>query len=272
MPALPEDTSSYSPTASAISSPPTLPRTPLFSSPNRIQPQTTIVEGMASTIHTDQRLASLAGATARRTAANSFVVAIEIMSNENSILDIIGNPTMLCMWCDAVPSLIVTECNASARRDRQHDAEWMEATTPNVIPPPNSSCMYALFRTIQSSLGFPSFGRITMLVERQRKQVAVTVGTFDGGIDVYHKLEVQPLSGGKVRVTDDVRLQFNDESGTWSSLQLFFLPDLGDHMNQAVSSMARLRFLVERGENPARIGYTPPVLPNDDGDDMTPLL
>jgi hypothetical protein len=198
------------------------------------------------------------------------VVAIEIMSNENSILDILGNPTMLSLWCDAVPSLVVTECSASSRRDRQQDAEWMEATTPYVIPPPNSSCVYSLFRTIQSSLGFPSFGRITMLVERQRKQVAVTVGTLDGGIDVYHKLAVQSLSGGKVRVTDEVRLQYADERSSWSSLQSIFLPDLGDHMNQAVSSMARLRFLVERGENPACVGYTPPILPDDD--DMAPLL
>ncbi len=109
-----------------------------------------------------------------------------------------------------------------------------------------------------------------MLVERQRKQVAVTVGTLDGGIDVYHKLAVQSLSGGKVRVTDEVRLQYADERSSWSSLQSIFLPDLGDHMNQAVSSMARLRFLVERGENPACVGYTPPILPDDD--DMAPLL
>lgn len=193
------------------------------------------------------------------------------MSADNSVMDVLGNPTVLSMWCDAIPSLIVTECSESSRGigtedGREYDAEWMEATTPYVIPPPNASCIYSLFRTVQSSLGFPTFGRVTMLVERQRGQVALTIGTFDGGIDVFHKLQVQPLVGGKVRVTDEVRLQCEEED-TWCSLQSVFLPNLADYMNQAVSSMARLRFLVESGES---FGYIPPVLGNDDA--MVPLL
>ena len=97
----------------------------------------------------------------------------------------------------------------------------------------------------------------------------MTIGTFDGGIDVFHKLQIQALVGGKVRVTDEVRLQCEDE-GTWcNSLQSVVLPNVGDYMNQAISSMARLRFLVERGGETC--GYAPPVLAAAD-DDMVPLL
>lgn len=247
----------------------TLPSRPLIatrlplSTISMMQSQATILDGMTS--HTEQRLASLAGATARRTSTNSFEVTIE-MSGGNSAMDILGNPSFLALWCDAIPSLVVTQWSEGPRgtteQGREYDAEWMEGTTPYLIPPPNSSCMYCLLRTIQSSFGFPTFGRITMFVERQRCQVSLTIGTFDGGIDVSHTLRVEPLVGGKVRVTDEVRLLSED---TWSVFQSVFLPNVGDYMNQAVSSMARLRFLVERGGETC--GYIPPSL-----GDMAPLL
>lgn len=260
LPVLPEDTPTSSPTEP--SSPPIVPR---FHQPmSMMQSQATILEGISS--HTEQRLASLAGAAAKRTSTNSFEVAIE-MSCGNSVMDVLGNPTLLPLWCDAVPSLIVTQCSegsqGAAGTDREYDAEWLEATTPYLVPPPNSSCIYSLIRTVQSSFGFPTFGRVTLFVERHRNQVGLTIGTFDGGLEVFHKLRVQPLLGGKVRLTDEVRLQF-EEYSTWSALQSVFLPNLGDYMNQACSSMARLRFLVESGET---FGYTPPTL-----GDMEPLL
>jgi hypothetical protein len=116
-----------------------------------------------------------------------------------------------------------------------------------------------------------------MFVERQRGRVGLTVGPFCGGIEVSHNLKIlSEEDGGKIRIVDDVKLRRlgsdeNDEShfcGVMDILEKCYLPRLDDFMDQVLSSMARLRFLVEKGEEHS-------VYVEASGDDTTactPLL
>ena len=118
---------------------------------------------------------------------------------------------------------------------------------------------------MSAALGFPCYGKITMFVERQRGQVGLTIGPFPGQIEVSHKLKIQaPTTDAKsqhqqhlsrIRIVDEVRVQKDtddDESvsfcGIFDALEKLLLPTVEDYMDQVLSSMARLRFLVENGE------------------------
>jgi hypothetical protein len=93
----------------------------------------------------------------------------------------------------------------------------------------------------------------------------LTIGTFAGGVEVSHKLKIEQVSDRKVRIFDDVRLkrESGDMScGCWEAFEKAFLPTVDDYMDQVLSSMARLRFLVENGETNS--GYMPPTV-NDEG-------
>ena len=245
--------------------------------------QQTIVAAAASSPSSprspERRMASLAGATATRTSDASFTVAVELSSSSPSssseqqhtvrdVMDVVGNPDWLPLWCDAIPSLIITSSSEGAagretnntRPDRQYEGEWIEATTTTLIPPNNTSCLYHSSRLVRKVLGFPMYGSIVMFVERQRGQMGLTMGPFAGGVTVSHKLRVEPLLSNRFRIVDQVQLQRQDEAsfcGLWDAMSRVILPTVDDYMDQVLSSMARLRFLVENGGETA--GYMPPT-------------
>jgi hypothetical protein len=212
-----------------------------------------------------RRMASLAGATASRTGETSFQVSVDIATtcSIQDVMDIVGNPDLLKMWCDPVPDLVITRSSEGARTeanrqqpqsDREYEGEWVEATTAQLVAPPNTSCVYRTSRGVSSLLGFPTYGRITMFVERQRGQVGLTIGPFPGNMEVLHKIRIQQLANRKIRIVDDARIQRDmgepevSLCGLMEVVERCLLPAVDDYMDQVLSSMARLRFLVENGE------------------------
>jgi hypothetical protein len=212
----------------------------------------------------ERRLASLAGATASLTGDYSFEVSVDVTATVTDVMDVVGNPDLLRLWCDPVSnSLVITSSSEGARNaanlrsreeGREYEGEWIEATTSRLIPPTNTSCLYSTSAALSRTLGFPSYGKIAMFVERQRGQVSLTLGRFAGGMEVSHRLTVSQLSSGgnKVRVVDDARVRKADSEasccGMLEWLETCLLPTAEDYMDQVLSSMARLRFLVENGE------------------------
>lgn len=241
----------------------------------------------------ERRLASLAGATAVTTGDNAFTVAVELQCGSTTItdvLDVLGNPDFLRLWCDPIRSLVIVSSsegarNAAERRQqpsafafaahdrhdhndypsnnrREYEGEWIEATSPGLVSPGSSNGNggdWMLWQQLPTLLGFPTYGKVTMFVERVAGRVGLTLGPFPGDIHVSHKLRVTQLEGsGKIRIEDSVRLRKSDNDdedgnciafcGIFSVLQRCFLPTTEDYIDQVLSSMARLRFLVENGE------------------------
>jgi hypothetical protein len=228
-------------------------------------------------------MASLAGATSTTTGANSFTVAVDIAATGTNaardVMDILGNPDLLKLWCDPIHALVITKSSEGAQNaanrgnlqqqqqqnqyerqtsDREYEGEWIEATTP-ALEAPKAGYMQRASDTLAFYLGFPTYGKVTMFVERQRGRVGLTVGPFTGGIEVSHNLKIlsEEDGSGKIRIVDDVKLRRlgssdDDEPhfcGVLNILEKCYLSSLDDFMDQVLSSMARLRFLVERGEN-----------------------
>jgi hypothetical protein len=270
----------------------------------------------ASNNSNERRLAELVGASVAVSGVNTFTVSINLSAISSSpisasglnlvpesrgmnqslleqqsamkeaILDVIGNPDLLRLWCDAIPSstsLIIVRSSEGARNaidrsrpadaNREYEGEWIEAICrPGFVVPPkssssrtrNCSAMGRYFMEWSSSLsalmGCPrTSGAVTMFVERRAGLVSVTLSPFPGNVQVIHRIKVSSLSNGKIRVEDTVRLRRDDDdqipmsiftccSSLCEALQQCFLPALDDYVDQALSSMARLRFLIENGE------------------------
>jgi hypothetical protein len=211
----------------------------------------------------ERRLASLAGATVHRTGDDSFVVSVEVAgtSSIRDVMDILGNPEYLTSWCDPVRDFILTRSSEGARDfenenvSRVYEGEWMQGTCSHLILPKNTSCMYSTSRIVTCALGFPTYGKISLFVERQLGQMGLTVGPFPGATETTHKIRVSTNEqNGKIRIVDEVRLQkdstesFSSCYGIWGSIESLLLPTVDDYVDQVLSSIARLRFLIENGD------------------------
>ncbi len=145
----------------------------------------------------------------------------------------------------------------------QYDGEWIEATTCDLVSPSGhgGASLFDTLRTFWNCLGFPSYAKITMFVERLRGQVGLTVGPFPGGITCSHTFTVMQNEQNEmnaVTVMDTVRISVDDDEDVSQSLYLCgacsmaikkcFLPTMKGYMDQSSSSLSRLRVLVEHGE------------------------
>jgi hypothetical protein len=199
----------------------------------------------------------------------SFEVSMDIHGpcTTQGVMRILGNPELLKMWCDPIQTLIVTSSSDSSRESsgqiqadngREYEGEWIEATTTALESPPSSvGFIYSAGQAVLDTLGFATYGRITMFVERQRGHVGLTVGPFSGGMRASHTISVFE-EGGRIRIVDRVRL--NQEEEQLSISNMFFcgaldscfssclLPSVSGYMDQVATSMARLRLLVADGE------------------------
>jgi hypothetical protein len=216
----------------------------------------------------------------------SFEVSMTLKQNctVEGVMRILGNPELLRLWCDPIETLIVTssstegtvecsnndeaaprrnadESNRNSGRPREYEGEWIEATTTALGSPPSSvGFFYSTGQFIMETLGFASYGRITMFVERRRGHVGLTVGPFHGGISASHSISVSCDSnnGGRVKIVDRVRLVRDEEdvsiasffmcSAFDSCLSRCVLPSVVGYLNQVTTSMARLRLLVENSD------------------------
>jgi hypothetical protein len=267
----------------------------------------------------ERRLATLAGATATRTGAASFRVSLDLSpscSSVRDVMDVVGNPDLLVLWCDPVTDLVVTRSSEGARdhslsgrnptivtgpnslhshhasqsdatsssaaSGREYEGEWTEATTSRLMSPPNTSCVYSTSRAVSAALGFPSFGKLVMFVERSRGQVSLTVGPFPGRIEILYKIRVDSVAGGRIRIAFDVALRPAASSdsyervcmcGIWDWVEKCLLPSTDDYMDQTLRSAAMLRFLVENGEGRTMADESfPSGHPDFNGVSTEPLL
>lgn len=198
---------------------------------------------------------------------DSFQVSMKIDQpcTVAKVMEIIGNPAYLKMWCDPIKTLVVVNSTDTGvfgqlERDREYEGEWIEATTTTLDSPPCSvSYMHQLGNMILETVGLGSHGEITMFVERSRGKVSLTVGPFAGGIHVSHTISILGEEGGLIRVVDRVRIQEREEDFSFGRSMFFggvldscfsscLLPQLGHYMDQVKTSMARLQILVEIGE------------------------
>jgi hypothetical protein len=137
--------------------------------------------------------------------------------------------------------------------------------------------------TLAACAGFPCHGKVTLFVERPVQKVSLTLGPLAGNVQVCHSFTVTPIvcpkaprlrdgSAGsstwnrhdnngvaesvvKIRIVDTVRLlPYSDRNGDantvsccglWSDASWSCGVPLQDYMDQTVSSLVRLRFLVE---------------------------
>jgi hypothetical protein len=295
LPVLPEEQSVLSSDSLILSSyhflPNTGPTSPLSAAPLSSSFSAGTNVTASNSMSAERRMASLAGATAKQTGINSFSVTVDIAATRTGgtgthnaaqdVMDILGNPDLLKLWCDPIHALVITKSSEGAQNaanrghlqqqnqhqhqrqtsDREYEGEWIEATTP-ALEAPKAGYMQRASSMLAFYLGFPTYGKVTMFVERQRGRVGLTVGPFCGGIEVSHNLKIlSEEDGGKIRIVDDVKLRRlgsdgssstdDDEShfcGVVDILEKCYLPRLDDFMDQVLSSMARLRFLVEKGE------------------------
>ena len=208
----------------------------------------------------------------------TFEVSMTLNGTIQGVMRILGDPQLLRLWCDPIEALVVTSSSTessanespsprrSAERpnnerdtDREYDGEWIEATTTALGSPPSSiGFLYGVGQSVMESLGFASYGRITMFVERRHGRVGLSIGPFHGGISASHAITVSidgTNKSGQVKVTDRVRLVKDEQDVSLSSffmcgafescLGQCVLPSIGGHMNQVMTSMARFKLLAE---------------------------
>lgn len=202
----------------------------------------------------------------------------------DDVMDIISNADLLSLWCNPIETLIVisnssddspiadnlnTNTNAARRSPdrtdpesvREYEGEWIEATTSVLESPSTSlSFIFNAGQRLLESLGFSSYGRITMFVERRRGHVGLTIGPFHGGIHASHTIHVSEdtNNSGSIRIVDRVRLTRDEEvlpligflgcGAVGSCLSHCLLPSIVGYVDQVTTSMARLLLLLENND------------------------
>ncbi|KAK1741376.1 hypothetical protein QTG54_007854 [Skeletonema marinoi] len=184
------------------------------------------------------------------------------------------------------------EDNHNYNNVRQYDGEWIEISSSLLALPSDariSSCLRATSVGIRKLIGFPARVRSMMFVERSAGRVGLTLGPYPDrlfhGTMAHHTFHLSVMAGDeeygvgmggqKIVIMDEVRLQREgDEVGLngkrngycycalfrvffalfeWITV-LWYQPDLASYMAQTISSMEKLRTLIERGESAAHAG------------------
>ena len=231
--------------------------------PPQLDAQTATGNGQARrTRSLDHSVLRRTGVAVRQLDPTSFEVSIDLSPGcaVDDVMEVVANPAYLVLWCESIRSLVITNSSEGARdaanrggtssNDRQYEGEWIEATTTDLVSPPSASdCFYSTSKAMWNYVGFPSnYGTISMFVERQRGRVGLSLGPFAGDVTVSHSFSVANMN-----IIDTVTLSRGASStellcGIFDCLESLFLPTVKGYMDQVVSSMIRLRLLVETGE------------------------
>lgn len=267
--------------------------TPLLTETNNTSNQinsASHVNRLLSSDYIQQHHANIALERARETVQiridddESFEVSVLLGGSSpctvDDVMDVISNADLLSLWCDPIETLIVisnssddspmavnVNTNANAARMspdrtdpesvREYEGEWIEATTSVLESPSTSlSFIFNAGQRLLESLGFASYGRITMFVERRRGHVGLTIGPFHGGIHASHTIHVSEdtNNSGSIRIVDRVRLTRDEEVGfvgygvVGSCLSHCLLPSIVGYVDQVTTSMARLLLLLENND------------------------
>ena len=197
--------------------------------------------------------------------------------------------------------------------NREYDGQWVEISTPPLTIPSDSRIsgyMRAVRVGMRSLIGFPVRIKSMIFVERSCGRIGMTLGPYpDGylctsGTTAYHTFTIRQRDDEEsndgnrkcVVISDEVRLQRDVDSdfngtvrnccvctfvrfifGFLNVLFRWYQPDLASYMQQTISSMEKLRSLVERGESAAYSSSGEVIIDGDHGSevgrvDETPLL
>ena len=210
-------------------------------------------------------------------------------------------------------STSIEEDDHENNHNREYDGQWVEISTPPLTIPSDSrisGCMRAVRVGMRSLIGFPVRIKSMIFVERSCGRIGMTLGPYpDGylctsGTTAYHTFTIRQRDDEEsndgnrkcVVISDEVRLQRDvdsDFNGTVRSccvcsfvrfifgflnvLFRWYQPDLASYMQQTISSMEKLRSLVERGESAAYSSGGEVIIDGDHDSnvgrvDETPLL
>ena len=211
----------------------------------------------------EHSLAALAGVTVVTAGRDTFVVSVRLSPNAaegiSSVLDVLGNPELLPLWCgglDEFQHLVIVRRSEDRDVDpnRAYEGEWVEATAPLVVPP-TTGFVVRWTTALKSALGGTNYGQISLFAERLVGRVSLSLGPFPGNVHVCHRLQVSgdENASNRILIKDTVHLKHGDDDdariGDYCGLlDHCFLPTVQDYTHQAVVSLARLRFLLEQGE------------------------
>jgi len=227
---------------------------------------------------------------------DSFEVSLLLGENTQCtvdiVMDVISNIDLLNLWCNPIEILIVTSnssegssfatnfdgtrmnigsegltgsnnCLDDSKILRECEAKWIEATTSSLESPYSRvNFILSAGQSVLRSLGFTSYGKITMFIERRQARIGLTVGPFHGGIYASHSISVSSeapsINKRRIRIVDRVHLTRDSEEdasflGTMfecamgSCLSHFFFPSIVGYVDQVTMSMTRLRILLDNG-------------------------
>lgn len=178
----------------------------------------------------------------------------------------------------------------------KYDGEWIEASTPElVLPYAHQTFMEMCLRKVSNFLGFPSYGNVTMFIERNSAHVGFTLGPFKSGTMLSHKMVVtqdqtRSTNNGErpnVMLMDEVTIMNNNADGSsdaneyyyhdkeiedgWIGCSCFesvldvsrswYKASLDCYVDQTKTSLRNLVDLIERGgemnahQSNGRLGY-----------------
>jgi len=211
----------------------------------------------------DRSVLRRSGVEIRQVDPMAFEVSFNLFPgcSKNDAMSVIANPAYLVLWSESVQSIVVTNRSEGARSsasgggngasERQYEGEWVEASTTDLKSPPSaSSCFFNISKAIWNCVGFPvNYGTVSMFVERSRGKVGLSMGPFQGDITVTHSFAVS-----ETKIVDMVTLSRGPSSlevccGIFECFQNALLPSVKGYMDQAVSSIIRLRLLIEAARN-----------------------
>ncbi|KAL7548012.1 hypothetical protein ACHAWF_011294 [Thalassiosira exigua] len=171
--------------------------------------------------------------------------------------------------------------------NRQSDGQWVEISTPPLSIPKDSQlsgCFRAIYAGFRSLIGFPVRIRSMIFIERSNRRMGMTLGPFPDGVlcrtgtvaNHTFNIRMADEEGGTtdgrrcVVVSDEVQLERGDSNDIgmatkscfmcsvlrvlvrfleWTLMFRWCRPDLTSYMQQSITSMSKLRTLVERGES-----------------------
>lgn len=237
--------------------------------PPTLPPQMNHTRSAASSLLGRSTMMRRTGIRVTQIDPTSFEVIMDISPGSSTSLeeaiDIMGNPSLLVLWCESVRSLVVTKSSEGSssqdsapdhtnRLRADYEGEWTEATTTDLISPPSaSSCLYSTSKAVWSFIGFPSnYGTVKMFLERPKGRLGISIGPFAGDMSMSHTLTVRKVGDGVVEVHDRISLIPGTSTtellcGAFDCLGSLFLPSMKGYMDQTVSSLMRLRLLIESG-------------------------
>jgi len=232
--------------------------------------------------HYNPSSADVSSVTAIRISDDSFKVEGTLHSvNIQQAVHIVSNPDLLKVWCSPISAFVLTNDHvnnnnnnnnnnngSSSEVRREYDAEWVEGAAAFDFP--NTKVLNA-YRFITSVIfGQPTYGKVTLFIERGRAQVSITMKSYS---EITYKITFQHSDQyfNRIKVINEVKILKTSCCVSAAPLTDYVLPSTSNHMGQAIASMDSLINLIQRGGDVHELSDNI-ILTNDDDRGTAPLL